>query len=583
MNDYSKTSLVDNKIALPSPPVIDGVPFYTERVEFVNRIGKKTVAYLDTREGNSLPLGMVLIPPAYGETKENNLLVSAYLAVNGFCGVRFDWTDHVGESEGEIFTSTLSNMSRDLGELRCYLESRLPPRNIGILATSLAARAALKLVGCDSRFRFLICFAPIVNVRETLRAVYREDLLENFRGGKKYGTLDILGFGIDADNFLEDAIDQSFADISSTIRDARRIAVPTFFFIGQQDSWVDIAEVRSVLNVIDSNKKELIVLPTVFHRLMENPRAAEKGLRLAVAGLLSVFGCAADLNDIQVPATDVLQFRDSQEKNHLRNIYAYSKSEERRFWRKYLGNFQYIIKVSDYYSLLESIYKRLGGAWSGQKILDAGCGIGNYGLFLLTKELYRISQNPRYLNCAPISYFGLDFLWDAISEASRKITGLQKEFRRKGGIADSKRDFLDAQFIAADLDLRLPLPDNFFDHVCMNLVLSYVQDADKVLRELWRVLRPGGKIVISSLKPNADLSEIYRNFIVAAETPEEIDEGRKLLSNAGMIRLKEVVGVYHFYNDKELRMMARNAGFNRIKTFHSFGNQANLVVCSKMQ
>jgi ubiquinone/menaquinone biosynthesis C-methylase UbiE/esterase/lipase len=582
MNDYPKASLVQNLVNGLDSPAIKGVSISTERLEFMNGFGQKTVAYMDVREGDTSPLGTVLIAPAYGETKEHNLLISAYLAANGFCCVRFDWTDHVGESDGEIFSSTLSKMSRDLSELISYMRGKCSSRNVGILATSLAARAALKMASCDPRPKFLICFAPVVNVGATLKMVYREDLVENFRQGKRYGTLDILGFSIDADNFLRDAIEKSFADISSTSQDTRKITIPTMFFVGQRDSWVQMADAESVLDTVENDNKNLFVLPTSLHRLLENPAAAEKGLKLAIARLLSTFGPECiDVTRIEVPDADRLQVREAEEKAHLRDLYAYSKSEERRFWKKYLGNFHYIINISDYYNLLESIYERLGGAWEGQKILDAGCGIGNYGLFILTKELYRKLHGPPHLS--PISYVGVDFLEDATAQASRKIKELESEFKTKASLLYRAADFFDHQFVVADLEMYIPFPDNFFDQVCANFVLSYLQNPDKVIRELWRVLRPGGKIVISSLKPNADLSEVYRNFISVAESPREIEEGRKLLSNAGMIRLKEVVGVYHFYNEKELKATVRKAGFRRVKTFHAFGNQANLVVCSKMQ
>ena len=88
----------------------------------------------------------------------------------------------------------------------------------------------------------------------------------------------------------------------------------------------------------------------------------------------------------------------------------------------------------------------------------------------------------------------------------------------------------------------MPFPDDFFDQICCNLGVSYLQTPEKVVAELCRVLRPGGKLVVSSLKPNADLSEIYRNFVVVAENEEQIAQARKLLSNAGAIKVKEVRG-----------------------------------------
>jgi hypothetical protein len=89
-------------------------------------------------------------------------------------------------------------------------------------------------------------------------------------------------------------------------------------------------------------------------------------------------------------------------------------------------------------------------------------------------------------------------------------------------------------------------------------------------------------MVVTSLKPGADLSEIYRNFISVAESPRELEEGRRLLSNAGMIKIKEIRGLYHFYTEKDLRDAVREAGFVKPRTLRSFGDQANVIVCSKV-
>ncbi|HET8669097.1 MAG TPA: hypothetical protein VFM05_00275, partial [Candidatus Saccharimonadales bacterium] len=94
-----------------------GNSFRTERVIVRNcSTNKVIVAYLDVPIRRE-PCGVAIIAPAYGETKENNLLISSYFAANGYYGLRFDWTDHVGESQGDIFISTLSKMSTDLDAL----------------------------------------------------------------------------------------------------------------------------------------------------------------------------------------------------------------------------------------------------------------------------------------------------------------------------------------------------------------------------------------------------------------------------------------------------------------------------------
>jgi ubiquinone/menaquinone biosynthesis C-methylase UbiE len=560
-----------------------GVLFRTESLTIVNKLGKRISAYLDVPLNNAECLGVVIVSPAYGETKENNLLVSAYFAANRYRGLRFDWTDHVGESDGEIFASTLSKMKLDLTTLVDYVERQYPGLKIGIAATSLAARVALKIVAGDPRPNFLVCFSPVVDLQGTLTTVYREDLVGSVRRGKRYGTLNILGFSIDADNFLKDSIEEGFSDISSARIDAGRIKTPAFFVVGQRDSWVCTADARAIFNTINSEAKELTVLPIMLHRILENPTTAKGALHATVRSVMkSLTDGGSESIEILHPSETGISTREIEEKEHLRDLYVYTKSEERHFWQEYLGNFKFIINVHDFYNLLESIYNHLGEAWSGQKILDAGCGGGNYGLFLLTKQFYRAQQDLQYLRMHPIHYFGIDFVTSAVIESNLRMNQLADQFRDKIWGTRTKVNLVESNFVLGDLDVGIPFPNEFFDQVCCNLVLSYLQKPKKALRELWRVMRPGGKIVITSLKPSADLSEIYRNFISVAESARELEEGRKLLTNAGMIKIKEVRGLYHFYTEKELREAVREAGFFRARTFRSFGDQANIIVCSKI-
>ena len=89
------------------------------------------------------------------------------------------------------------------------------------------------------------------------------------------------------------------------------------------------------------------------------------------------------------------------------------------------------MNVHDFYNLLDCVYDQLGGASSGQKILDAGCGIGNYGLFLLTRQLYRVQQDLQILSRDPIRYFGIDFVRSAITEAQVRMKQLLDDYREK--------------------------------------------------------------------------------------------------------------------------------------------------------
>src|SRR5262249_51984660 len=66
--------------------------------------------------------------------------------------------------------------------------------------------------------------------------------------------------------------------------------------------------------------------------------------------------------------------------------------------------------------------------------------------------------------------------------------------RRKPGAAA-------VRFLAHDLHHPLPFPPASFDRVVSGLVLEHLRDLDGFFREARRVLRPGGRAVVSAMHP----------------------------------------------------------------------------------
>lgn len=112
---------------------------------------------------------------------------------------------------------------------------------------------------------------------------------------------------------------------------------------------------------------------------------------------------------------------------------------------------------------------RLAGDVSGRRILDAGCGSG------------------------PLSA--------ALSDGGAVVTGLDSS----AAMIDLARQRLgdDADLHVADLGAPLPFADAEFDDVVASLVLHYLEDWSGPLSELRRVLKPGGRLLVSVNHPAA--------------------------------------------------------------------------------
>jgi SAM-dependent methyltransferase len=105
------------------------------------------------------------------------------------------------------------------------------------------------------------------------------------------------------------------------------------------------------------------------------------------------------------------------------------------------------------------------------KILDYGCGAG---------ELVAAGRAA-----------GLDML------------GADIFYGGSGARLEAERSGLLGAFILEIHEGRLPFDDEFFDLVTNNQVLEHVADLDAVLREIHRVLKPGGTVL--SIFPSRDV------------------------------------------------------------------------------
>ena len=59
---------------------------------------------------------------------------------------------------------------------------------------------------------------------------------------------------------------------------------------------------------------------------------------------------------------------------------------------------------------------------------------------------------------------------------------------------------------------KIPYPKNSFDMVVCNLVTSHLKDLNKAIKEMCRIIKPNGFLIISDLHPYAILGGGRANF-----------------------------------------------------------------------
>jgi demethylmenaquinone methyltransferase / 2-methoxy-6-polyprenyl-1,4-benzoquinol methylase len=171
------------------------------------------------------------------------------------------------------------------------------------------------------------------------------------------------------------------------------------------------------------------------------------------------------------------------------------------------------------------------------RVLDVACGTG-----LVTRELVR-------RGCSVV---GLDQSPDMLAEAQRRLPAVQ--------------------FVAGEAE-RLPFADREFDALTFTYLLRYVDDRLGTMRELARVVRPGGRIgmVEFAVPPRPVLREAWRMWtrlglpvLGGVVSPAWVEVGRFLGPSIERLYAEEpdLAGLWRVagLRDVQVRRMSFGAG-----------------------
>src|SRR5438309_4151482 len=90
-------------------------------------------------------------------------------------------------------------------------------------------------------------------------------------------------------------------------------------------------------------------------------------------------------------------------------------------------------------------------------------------------------------------------------DMTEEMLALARENQRKAGVTN-------VEFLKGEIE-DIPLPDSSVDVIISNCVINLSADKGKVLREAFRVLKPGGRFAVSDVVVDRDVPPVIRKNI----------------------------------------------------------------------
>ena len=137
-----------------------------------------------------------------------------------------------------------------------------------------------------------------------------------------------------------------------------------------------------------------------------------------------------------------------------------------------------------------------------------------------------------------------------------EMLALANENKRKAGAEN-------VEFLKGEIE-NIPLPDNSVDVIISNCVINLSADKERVLREVFRVLKPGGRFAVSDVVTRSAIPDEIRQKVLLwvgciAGALEE-SRYRSYLEAAGFERIE--VEPTRIYRVEEAREFLTSAGVN---------------------
>ncbi|THJ23015.1 MAG: methyltransferase domain-containing protein [Nitrospira sp. CG24E] len=526
---------------------------------------------------------VVIIAPGYGQTALDTVALSYYLAYHRLRILRYDHTNHIGLSDGELQQTTLRSMQADLLKVVEFVQHTWPTAPLIVMASDTTARVAIKMAVQARPLDLLLLINPVIDMQAMLMTVHGHDLVADHRYGLRRGITNLLGLNIDVDRFVSDIVTGHFTDLASTIGDLRLLRSPAAILTIPSSPLRQLPPAdlpQDFLTALGTHTR----LATVPAPLMSQALPLNEPHPVAFREILEQIVATVPLppvsTEYRARTHQMLAYQQRIELERTRLRHNLSQITRQTLRIAQIQQSAQLGNLHEHWKLLDDLYRLLSPLEPGSMLVDVGVGYGDLVRATMVNQTYR-SRQRGWNQEQPAHMIGLEYAQDSLTQARENLRALHQELDSDFAGILTLTPPITTDWIHTDWTDRLPFKDRSIHRIVCNLSLPFVPSPLATIRELYRVLRPQGRLVFTVFHTDSDLSVLYRRHLHRGNQDEFSPQAQLLLQYLG--RLREAIrhGLLHTFDRSSLTSFLQKAGIQKPRILPALDGHALLAIIEK--
>lgn len=244
-------------------------------------------------------------------------------------------------------------------------------------------------------------------------------------------------------------------------------------------------------------------------------------------------------------------------------------------WIAHLAQLPQLSTLHHHARLLQELYQQALPIEPGMRILDIGCGTGEFAHTLVVNHLYHLlhaSHAPQ----RPIHYVGIDHSQETVASAEQALSVLYQELQPMFSKVATPTTAMTTEW-----GIHISSSSDSVDRIVSHLSLSFASSPLTFLRQAVRTLTQDGRLILTCVQPHTDLARLYREQLHHAEQDELSPTAQIFLHYLG--RLHEAIrhGLLHSFDREQLSDLLTHVGAPPLRIVPVLDGQLLLATARK--